>query len=260
MSCPAKQDQSCEFSLFFPKNAEVFVKEKSEVTQSQLLASYEEESFYDLDLAGFFKISADKVKDYLSISFGDKIEKGQIIASQKGLFTKAIAFTSPVSGKVFECTDKGVLKIKVAGQKKEISAPFKGEVVKIGDIFLTLKFDAEKITACEGNGPSTSGELEVLEKSNPETEISDIKVEQSGKILVFKGQISHGFFHKAITLGIKGLIGECLNPEINDGEIAVLGLYSKEGQMTDDLWHLLKKANGKQVVISGSEKYLAIPK
>jgi hypothetical protein len=260
MSCPTKQDQACEFSLFFPKDALVSVKEKNEVAQNQLLATFEEESFYDCDLADFFKAEPDKIKDFLNIAVGDKIEKGQIIASQKGLFAKTLVYTSPSAGTVSELTDAGILKIKTKGQKKEVLSPFKGEISKIGDIFLTVQFEAIKILACEGNGPSTCGELEVLEKDNPETEIGDINVNQEGKILAFKGQISHGFFHKAIALGVKGLIGECLNPEINDGEIAVLGLYSKEGQISDEIWETLKKAGGKQVVISGKEKYLAIQK
>jgi hypothetical protein len=260
MSCPTKQDQPCEFSLFFPKDSHVSVKEKNEVAQNQLLATFEEESFYDCDLAGFFKVDSNKVKEFLSIAFGDKIEKGQIIASQKGLFAKTLVYTSPVAGTVTELTEVGILKIKTKGQKKEITSPFKGSITKIGDIFLTIQFDAVKIVACEGTGPSACGELEVLEKTNPETEISDVNVNQEGKILAFKGQISHGFFHKAIALGIKGLIGECLNPEINDGEIAVLGLYSKEGSISEDIWETLKKADGKQVVISGKEKYLAISK
>lgn len=260
MSCPTKQDQACEFSLFFPKDAHVSVKEKTEVAQNELLATFEEESFCDCDLADFFKADPHKIKDFLGIAIGDKIEKGQIIASQKGLFAKTLVYTSPVSGMVSELADTGILKVKTKGQKKEVLSPFKGTVVEIGDIFLTVQFDAIKILACEGVGPSACGELEVLEKANPETEISDINVNQEGKILAFKGQISHGFFHKAIALGVKGLIGEYLNPEINDGEIAVLGLYSKEGQISQEFWDLFKKASGKQVVISGKEKYLAISK
>jgi hypothetical protein len=260
MSCPTKQDQSCEFSLFFPKNADVLVKEKNEVTQNQILAIFEEESFYDCDLTNFFKAAPDKIKEYLGIALSDKVEKGQIIASQKNLFAKTLVYMSPVSGVASELTNEGILRIKIKGQKKEILSPFKGEISKIGDIFLTIKFDAIKILTCEGSGPSGYGQLEVLDKSNPETEISDINVNQQGKILAFKGQISHGFFHKAIALGIKGLVGECLNPEINDGEISVLGLYSKEEEISKEIWEILKKAEGKNVVISGKEKYLAISK
>lgn len=259
MSCQIKTHENCKISFFFPKNAQIKVKEKEEVKKDTLLVSYDEETFSEYDIARALEISPKEAKKYLTVSLSSKTEKDQILASKKTFMGQEKTVISSVIGEATELTDEGILKIRTKNEKKEVVAPFPGKISEIGDIFLTLEFDASVIEGQEGCGKETLGELEIIGEREKEPVIGDLDSHLTGKILVIGGVLNQGLAHKAETLDIKGLIAGMGSFSLCSQEMPIISLESDKGFIPLDIWQYLLKNKGMPVCLYGKEKLIAFP-
>lgn len=251
MTCPDFEITDCSFSIALPKRAEILVREENHIASGELLAIKEEERFQEFDLG--------TIGRFLIVSPGAKIEKDQIVACKKGLLGKEAIFKSPVSGTLVEVSKQGILKIKTKSEKKEIHSPIKGRVKEIGELFLVLEFKGLKLVGNWGKGPKVLGILKICGEKEKEVKLSELGVEQAGKILVFGGKISHGAIHKAEALGIAGLVGGSISQEAESNDLAIVILGDKDGLIPKETWQEFEKKEGDQALISGEEKYLCFP-
>jgi hypothetical protein len=251
----------CQFTISFPKNSEILVKEKEEVKKDELLLRYLEEEFFEYDLSASLNLPAKQISRFLAVGPKSKIKKGQIIASKKSLFGRLAEITSPVDGEIDSVSAEGILKIKTRSEKKEIRAPFAAKISEIGDIFLILEFEGQTLTAEKGFGKDVCGPLFLLtEEREKETEIARLTTEQKDKIILLPGKVSQGLFHKAEALGIKGIIAGGLDDQMaGGGQISILCFGAKDDQVPIAIWQDLIKNKDNPVCLYGQEKILAIP-
>jgi len=259
MSCQIKTHENCKITFFFPKNARVSVKENEEVRKDTTLVSYDEETFFECDLAASLEISPKDVKKYLLVSLPSKIEKDQLIASKKTFMGEDKMINSPVSGEITELTDGGILKIRTKNDKKELKAPFLGKILEIGDIFLTLEFKASVIEGQEGCGKETLGELEIIGEREKEPVIGGLDSLLAGKILLIGGVLNQGLVHKAETLGVKGLVAGKGAISLRSEEMPIISIESDKGLIPLDIWQYLLKNKGMLICLYGKEKLIAFP-
>jgi hypothetical protein len=259
MSCQIKTHENRKLTFFFPKNAQIAVKENEEVKKDTLLVSYDEEAFTECDLAKALEIPPIDAKKYLVVNLSSKIEKDQPLASKKTFMGEDKIVNAPVSGEISELTDAGILKIKTKSEKKEINAPFFSKISEIGDIFITLEFKANVIEGQEGCGKETVGELEILGEREKEPVMGDLNSQLVGKILVIGGAVNQGLAHKAETLEIKGLIAGMGSVSLCSEVMPIISIESEKGMIPLDIWQYLLKNKGKTVCLYGKEKLIAFP-
>lgn len=259
MSCQIKTHENCQYTFFFPKNAQVLVKEKEEVKKDALLVSYCEEGFIECDVCKGLEIPPKDAKKYLVVSLTSKIEKDQPLALKKTIMGQEKIINSPVSGELAELTNEGILKIRTKNEKKELKTPFAGKILERGDIYLTMEYKASVIQAQDGCGKETMGGLEVIGQREKETAIGDLNSQMSGKILVIGGVLNQGLVHKAETLDVKGLIAGKGAVSLCSQEMPLLFLESEKGIIPLDIWQYLVKNIGMLACLYGKEKLVAFP-
>ncbi len=123
-----------------------------------------------------------------------------------------------------------------------------------------------------GEGETVEGELCCLPA---ESTIFDLKEEFQDKILAINGCLERGFWHKAKSLGVKGIVcgglpDEKFTEEVGqefllvDGKPRRLSLplvvLGKKGRIPPDAWELLEVNQGEKVFLIGDEQRLLLPK
>lgn len=211
------------------------------------------------DLVGILRASPKEVVKCLVKSLGQKVKKGELVACKKGFFKKQ-SFFAPIEGTLDSLTEEGILRIKISTpQKAKIKPPFSEE-------------EATQMKGEWGKGGQALGELFCLEK---EARIFNLKGKHQDQILALFGRLNRGLWHKAKSIGIKGIICGGL-PDKNFGnevekEVLLVGgkkkdialplvVLGEKGEIPQDIWQVLVKNQGKKVWIEGDQHRVLIPK
>lgn len=122
-----------------------------------------------------------------------------------------------------------------------------------------------------GKGGQVLGVLYCLEKAT----IFDLKGEHQGQILALVGKLNRGLWHKAKSIGIKGIICGGLPDEefrqeiekevlLNGGKERSIALplvvMGEKDMIPQDIWQVLKKNQGEKIAIEGDKSRVLIPK
>jgi hypothetical protein len=257
---------TASFSLPFPSSGKVLVKKGDSVAADQVLAKGERVVEKEINLVITLRIPPKKIFDFLTKSLGSKISQGELLAERKGIFGKKQIF-SPYEGTLESLSEEGVLKIKVAQEKVEIKTPLAGKVTAIGKDNLEISFPARKIVGVWGIGGQALGQLVVLGSQEKEVSLFDIKGDLQGKVVAFSGELTPGFWHKAVACGLMGIVcGKLSHEQFSQGlereaslPLLVVG-DGKEGLIKDEIWQTIKASQEKMVVLNGGEKSLLIPR
>lgn len=136
---------------------------------------------------------------------------------------------------------------------------------------MTIPDQVIEIKANWGKGNQAIGELFCLEK---EAAIFDLKGKHQGQILALKGRLKRGLWHKAKSIGIKGVIcgglpDEEFAREVEKEVLRVgeekrkiglpLVVFGEKGKVPEEVWQTLHQNQGKKIVIEGDKSRLLIP-
>jgi len=115
----------------------------------------------EIKITSLLKVKPALAGKYLQISIGDRIEKNDIIAKKKNLFSSSI-IRSPFSGTVKEINrETGVLNISTTEKGKEnLNSPVKGIIRKKDEKLLEIEVDGLVFSGKDGGGTQAVGKLE----------------------------------------------------------------------------------------------------
>lgn len=212
----------------------------------------------EYDLTGILQVPPKKTIKFLVKSLGQKVKRGELVAEKKGLLKKRRFFT-PVEGILESLTEEGILRIKIPTKKKvKTKPPFPEQAVKI-----------------KGNWAKGGQALGVLFCLEEKAAIFNLKGEHQDQILALAGRLNRGLWHKAKSIGIKGIIcgglpdkefGKQIAKEVLlvDGETRSISLplvvLGEKGKIPPDTWQLLTENKGKKIWIDGDSGRVLIPK
>jgi len=250
---------SCSFPLTFSQKVKFLVNEGDKILKDMVLAVEEEEIIEEFNLAAFFSVSPNIVSRFLTVSIGERVEEGRIIAVKKGLFGRAKVFKSPVKGTVVNISKEGILTIKIGFEKKEFLSPFPGVVKEIKENSLVLEFNGKRIEGSFGKGKKVLGVLDILSKKEEKAGIFSLGSEAKDKILVLEGEIPLGIIYKAEALGVAGLVGGRFPQEVEVDEIAIVSFGDENGKIDQEIWQEIEKRKGEESLLSGEERFLLFP-
>lgn len=213
----------------------------------------------EYDLVEILQVPPEKVIKCLLKGLGQEVKRGELVASKKGLFKKR-SFFAPVEGILDSLTEEGILRIKIITKKRvKTKPPFPDQ-------------ETIKIKGNWGKGSQALGELFCLEK---EAAIFNLKGEHGDQILALAGRLNRGLWHKAKSIGIKGIIcGELPDKEFGkeiEKEVLLAGdeqrsiaiplvVLGEKGIIFKDIWQVLKENQGKKIWIEGENRRVLIPK
>lgn len=212
----------------------------------------------EYDLGQILQVKPQKAIKYLVKGLGQKVKRGELIASKKG-FLKKRNFFAPIEGILDSLTEEGILRIKAPTKKKvKAKSPFPKQ--------------AGEIKGNWGKGGQALGELFCLEEK---AALFNLKGKHQDQILALAGKLNRGLWHKAKGVGVKGIIcGELPDEEFAkeiEKEVLLVGREEKsialplvvlgeKGKIPENVWQVLKKNQGKKVFIEGDNNRVLIPK
>ncbi len=205
------------------------------------------------------------VPKYLLKKEGERIYKGEILASRKTLFgTKTCV--SPNDG-VFESIEGGIAMIKLLPVPVRMAAGAKGKVVQIKETSVIIEGEAAQVFGTLGIGFDREGAIRIVAK--PDEFILPNLVDHTcrDKILVGGALVSRTTIEKAVTLGVSGIVagGISYRDYLSLGENSDIGvtIIILEGfgimPIGSDLWEILQKLENSYAFLSTKERALTIP-
>lgn len=221
------------------------------------MTAKKEPAVKEYDLVQILGVPPKKAIKCLVKGLGQKIKKGELVATKRGVLKKR-NFFSPIEGILDSLTEEGILRIKIPTKKKvKIKPPFSEET--------------NEIKGNWGKGETALGELFCLEK---EAVIFNLKGEHQDQILALSGRLNRGLWHKAESIGIKGIIcgglpDEEFSKEV-EKEVLMAGgeeksialplvVLGKKGEIPQEIWQVLKKNQGKKIFMEGDNRRILIP-
>ena len=218
------------------------------------------------------------VKECMVVKEGDTVKQDEIIATSTsffGLFTSNCL--APVSGSIESISEvTGQVMMREAPIPVELNAFFDGVVTEIvPEEGVVIETDACFMQGIFGIGGETIGELHPVARDPDEVlDEEAIKEDHKGKILVGGSLVTSAAIHKAIDLGVKGIIaggiddqdlkdflGYDLGVAITGNENKGITLILTEGfgpiRMAEKTFKLLNENKGKKCSVNGATQIRA---
>lgn len=186
-----------------PANTNILVKENSKLDFNTPLLEKKINTEISINIVKKLAINPKNIFRYLKKFVGESINKGDIIALNKGIFfTKK--FISPYDGIIKEIDHhQGIIIIELIDkEKKEFLSPFKGEVVKITKNSIQIKIGKYEEFSIKKTLADFGGEVLYID-SNDFTNLSADNTEN--KIIIAE-KITPFTQIKAEALDVKGFI------------------------------------------------------
>ena len=167
------------------------------------------------------KIESSEILECMVKKIGDKVEKGEIIASYKRFFgLLKTECRSPTTGTLFSLSKlTGRLAIQEPPIPVEINAHIPGKVIEIlPGRGVIIECPAAFIQGIFGIGGEQRGEILMLAKS-PDEVLTEEKIypECAGKVVVGGSLVTKGGLEKALKVGAAGVVvGGIVGKELTD--------------------------------------------
>lgn len=273
---PYLETTTATFSLSIPSGGKAVVKKGSQVATGQTIAKGEEVTLKEYNLAEALGVPGKKAISLLVKNLGSKVAKGELIAKRGGVFGKK-QLICPTDGTLESLSEEGVLKLRVAERKYEIKTPLAGRVTTVNKNEIEISFPAVKVVGVWGAGGQAFGRLILLGSQDEGATVFDLKGGSKGAVVAFSGLLTLGFWHKAVSINVAGLVcgklpNEQFGRRLEKEFLLILGHKTRiappllivgegeEGRVREEIWQALADAGQKLVVIKGEEKCLLIPR
>lgn len=255
----------------------IFVSKNEEVKPSDILGKVILTSgFIVINIAKKLEIDPKKGLKFIKKGLDRKISKGETLASKSGLNSKTIK--SPTNGFIENYNfETGELRIQTLSQEKTLTSEVWGIVDEIDKVQgeITIKTMVREVFGIFGSGKERSGILNILGSRANFASASQIKPALRQQILILGGTISEDVLKKAVGFGITGIVTGGMNasdykaiinsvdPRSKVGSDIGMSLFATEGfgniPISEDIFGILKKYQGKFVVIHGNTARLLLP-
>ena len=260
---------TASFFFHLPLGSQLKLKEGDLVNSGDLIAKIKLSPMVkEYPLAEVLNISSGRIMNCFLKKLGEVVEEGDLVAESKTMLGKPKAkFVSPISGVLDSLTEEGILRIKLPSGETEIKAPFPGQIAAVSKKQVELAFPAQELKADWGVGIPQIGTIFCLEKQ--QADVFDLNGDFQGKIVVVQGGFNHGFWYKAASLGLAGVVAsgltnkslrEIIEQEAVEKEGFKLPVLFYETAMAPQIWQVFQKNEGKKAVIEGLEKRILFPK
>lgn len=184
-----------------PEKSKVVIKQGQKVNFSTPLAQILQKQMVYIPIADILSFDPKNIFHYLKQVIGDEIQKGDILAEHKNLFTTR-QYLSEVSGILREIKhDTGIISIEQnKNDSSIINCFFNGEIDGIYDGFLELQIEDAHTTKLRKETPYFGASIYYL---NATGKYSDEDLENA---CVFTSDINSLEIVKMETLGAQGII------------------------------------------------------
>lgn len=261
-----------------PGKGQISIKEGSNVESGDILASAEVTlGFHLLNLASSLGVPKSFALKYLQRPIGQKIFKGELLASRGNLFGKKniLAPTDAIVDSYSKET--GELRLKYLPKNVSITSGVYGVVEKIDPLKgeITIKTIATMVHGLIGVGRERGGVLVINGEAGSLLTAGKITSDLHQKIIVGGALIYGDAFEKAAIVGVAGILTgginlkdykalagdyDLLEEAVLDPELSVLGTEGF-GSMPigDDIFNTLKEHSGRFAFLNGKKRVLLLP-
>lgn len=264
-----------------PLKGEVVAKVGDKVKPTDIIAKTDlPGNVEQMNVANLLGCDPEDLKYFMKVKEGEKIEKGQLVARNKGLFGTGLLKTSvkaPFSGSIETISEvTGNVLFRDEPIPIEATAYIEGEVVEvIPEEGAIVETNATFIQGIFGIGGERFGEINVLAKNTDEDLTVDmVNEEHRGKVLVCGRKVTAAAFKKAMEIGVKAIVaggvddrdlreilGFDIGVAITGSEDVETTIIITEGfgeiPMAQKTFDLLKKYEGRGASVNGATQIRA---
>lgn len=193
-------------TIQFPCPLEPVIKKGSLIKVGEVIARRRAKTHKEkIPLSQLLATSPSKITSFLTKNLGEKVKKGDVIASKEGIF-KSIRVLSPFAGVLSEVDLKDGSLLLVSEGLTEIieKSPIDGFVEGVTSEEITISFEGRVIEGEKGKGERVIGQSLVFEDHVDMHHFAD---EVASRIVIGK-TFTEGARAKLNALGAKGLISE----------------------------------------------------
>jgi hypothetical protein len=190
-------------TLDIPEGGHLLLKMGQKVDVDTPMMEIKTEEKTELHIAKELNIPPDKIFQHLKKFVGDHIEKNDLLAIKKGLFSKQ-DFFSPIEGIINEIDHvDGKLVVAIEKSKKDtIPTLIKGEVIKVEKKQVEIKVKKVEEFLLKTIDHDFGGQCYYLRSTHG----TELKPEEIVHKIIFTKSISDYFQRKIETLGALGFI------------------------------------------------------
>lgn len=230
-----------EIKIPLPKKVDLLVKPGEKIDLNTPLYKRKKEKLITIPISKKIRVKPDKIFQHLHKFVGDKIKKGEIIASKNGFFfhKNYFAETDGVIKEVNHLTGEIVIRAS-SPEDEEQPASVKGKVVSTDNQQLVVRVNGGHIFEVKTSSHYLFGGKNFYLSQQ---QIANITQEVIKKKILITPEISEYLLVKSETLGVKGFISSKPLP--------------KE---TDKPYALIKKRSAFQEIIAYNHKYCLVIK
>lgn len=262
-----------------PMKGKVMVSVGDVVSTDKIIASTEiPGNVQMLNAANKLNIEPENIDQCMLVNIDEKVEKGQIIAENKGLFGLfKSSLKSPIDGSIANISNiTGQIIISEPPVPIEVDSYIGGNVVEvIEEEGAVVEVKGAHIQGILGIGGEKHGNILVV-SGNRNDPISKDMIDEShkGKILIGGSYLSVSAYRKAQSIGVSGivvggfdydslseLLGYQLGVAITGSEEVVTSIVMTEGfgkvSMAEKTFNLFKKFNDKVASMNGATQIRA---
>ena len=233
-----------------------------------------------VNVANQLNVEPDTISDYLTVSLNQEVDKGDIIAENKGLFgffkSQVI---SPFKGKISNVSKRtGQIMISEPEIPVEVNAYIDGSVIEVIDSEgVVVESKGALIQGIIGVGGEKSGYIEFLSESDMSKIKNDSSLDDrdfNDKIVVIEGFIDKRIYDDLSSMGVAGIVaggfdyqslsdilGYKLGVAITGTEEISATLIVTEGfgkvKMSQKTYDILKENNRNRASINGATQIRA---
>lgn len=232
---------------------------------------------YIVPVARILDISPSRLRWYMLRKEGEEVTAGQVLAADYSSFAAIPAVYAPVSGTIEKvCTRTGQVYIRRPYRPVMCDAYIAGTVERvIPEYGAVIRTVGSYLQGIFGIGYETFGTLRAAVAAPDEAlDEEGVREEDRGAVLVAGSFVTLAALRKALTCGVRGiivggadhgdlsaLIGREIGVGITGHEDVPLTVVLTEGfgrlAMADEIFSLLKAADGRQVSLNGSTQVRA---
>ncbi|MCF7919543.1 MAG: hypothetical protein K9N06_06495 [Candidatus Cloacimonetes bacterium] len=262
-----------------PLKGQVLVKKGDKVKAQDLVAqTLLPGKVVPFNLSNKLGVPADQVKNYVRVTEGNDIKKGDVIAQTKGIFGLfKNTVKSPITGEIENISKiTGQMLLREPRIPVQIKAFIDGIIVDIiPEEGVVIENRSAYVQGIFGIGGETYGKIKILVK-NPQDTINKDDIDESckGMICVCGALVDYDTIKKAQQVGVsalitggiddndlKKLLGYNIGVAITGHEDIGISIICTEGfgniKMAENTFNLLKKFEGKDASCHGKTQIRA---
>lgn len=185
---------------------DIVVEKDKLVKRDTVLASGEAfEERVRIDISSLLEVKPADVKKYLQCLNGERVQKGDVLASKKGgVMAKDKSIIAPKGGVVnLSLVESGILRILGEARESTLSAGVDGKVKSIiQQKFIIISTDVLRVRASSTYGRTVQGELFYLSELDTE----NLEPNFTGGIIAIDFKIQLSVLRELALLGVRGII------------------------------------------------------